>query len=376
MRPLSKAIQRELDDFYDRLNDPHTQLRTITKGALTQSRAKLQPEAFKYLDKITQDEFYQNGGALRWGKYRLLAIDGSAIKLPRHPSVEQEFGLHQFGRNIDSPQSMGRVTVLYDVINGISLDGNIGPYTSGERTLSEGHLQHLKKDDLVIYDRLYASKELMLRLKEKQADFIFRMKIGKPWKVVQQFCEEKREDQIVEIKHGLAKFKVRLIRVNIPGAEDYILCSSLLHSKYKVEDFGELYRKRWGVESFYKTFKNWSELGDFSGKTALAVRQDFYSKLFLMNLCAAFSHPIAQRITKERNNYQINRTQSLASMAKMPVTLFIKNGLGKSIQKVRRKAIAAFDIIVSKTIDIVRPGRSFIRRNRQKSKFSMNYKRL
>jgi len=370
MHPLSKSMQRELDDFYQRLHDVKTDLRGITKGALTQSRAKLKPEAFTYLDKITQEGFYKEGGPLRWGKYRVLSIDGSAIKLPKHATVEQEFGVHQFGCNSDSPQSMARITVLYDVLNGLSLSGSMGPYTKGERELSESHLHHIQKNDLVLFDRLYASKELMIKLKEKQADFIFRMKTGKPWKIVQDFCDQKRADQIVELQHGARTFKVRLIKVSVPGSADSVLCTSVLQGKYRPEHFAELYRRRWGIESFYKTFKNWMELGNFSGKTALAIKQDFYSKLFLMNLCAAFSHPLNEKIKKEKVNYQINRTQSLASMAKMPVSLFMK---GKAVY---RSVITAFDNIILKTIDIIRPGRKFIRRDRQKTKFSMNYKRL
>ena len=370
MHPLSKSMQRELDDFYQRLNDNKVELRGITKGALTQSRAKLNPEAFTYLDKITQEGFYKEGGPLRWGKYRVLSIDGSAIKLPHHATVEQEFGVHQFGRNSDSPQSMGRITVLYDVLNGLSLDGTIGPYAKGERELSERHLNHVQKNDLVLFDRLYASKELMINLKERQADFIFRMKTGKPWKIVQDFCSQGLTDKIVELKDGQTTFKVRLIKVSVPGSEDQVLCTSVLQGRYTPEHFAELYRRRWGIESFYKTFKNWMELGNFSGKTALAVKQDFYSKLFLMNLCAAFSHPLNERIKNEKPKYQINRTQSLASIAKMPVSLFIKG------RAVYRSVITAFDNIILKTIDIIRPGRKFIRRNRQKAKFSMNYKRL
>jgi hypothetical protein len=41
------------------------------------------------------------------------------------------------------------------------------------------------------------------------------------------------------------------------------------------------------------------ELEDFSGKTARAVKQDFFAKVFLMTLCAAYAHPIEEKVVAE-----------------------------------------------------------------------------
>jgi hypothetical protein len=81
---MLKSIQRELDDFFQKLNGSEYQLRTVTKGALTQARSQLKHSVFIELDSHTQEEFYKNGGSYLWDKYRVLAVDGSTIMLPSH----------------------------------------------------------------------------------------------------------------------------------------------------------------------------------------------------------------------------------------------------------------------------------------------------
>ncbi|MCR6639988.1 MAG: hypothetical protein NVV82_13640 [Sporocytophaga sp.] len=95
---MLKSVQREFDDFFQKLNGDEFQLRSITKGALTQARAQLKYQAFIELDQPTQDEFYENGGAYGWDKYRVLAVDGSTIKLPFHSCIVEEFGVNSFAQ--------------------------------------------------------------------------------------------------------------------------------------------------------------------------------------------------------------------------------------------------------------------------------------
>jgi len=359
---MLKSVQRELDDFFQKLNGDDFQLRTITKGALTQARAQLKYQAFIELDQPTQDEFYENGGAYGWDKYRVLAVDGSTIKLPYHSSIVEEFGVNSFGPNADSSQSIARISLLYDPLNCITVDAQMSGYSTSEASLCYEHLSKVKEGDLLVFDRYYASHGLMWSIKNKGADFLFRMKENW-WNVVDEFQKEKVKDKVVTLDTTHGSIVVRLIK-----SGNRIFCTSVLNKKIKPEDFNELYNNRWGVEEAYKTFKNWCEIETFSGKTALAIKQDFYSKIFLMNLSAAFTHPVEERIREEKRNYKINRVQALASTSQLPIALFLR--------KTGSIAIKAFDNIVSKTIDIIRPNRKNPRKIGPKKKHSMSYKKL
>ena len=100
-----------------------------------------------------------------------------------------------------------------------------------------------------------------------------------------------------------------------------ILCTSLLDIvKYPYEEFGTLYHYRWNEEEAYKLLKCRAEVENFSGKTAISVKQDFYSKVFLMSLCAAYAFPIEEKVREEyraddnrKRDQKINRTNALAA---------------------------------------------------------------
>ncbi|MCR6639989.1 MAG: transposase [Sporocytophaga sp.] len=242
------------------------------------------------------------------------------------------------------------------------MDAQIGGYSTSAASLCYEHLSKVKEDDLLVFDRYYASRNLMWSIKNKNADFLFRMKDN--WcNVVDEFQKEKAKDKIIILETDYGSIKVRLIK-----SGNRVFCTSVLNKKIKPSDFNDLYDNRWGVEEAYKTLKNWCEIETFSGKTALAIKQDFYSKIFLMNLSAAFTHPVEEQIKKEKENYKVNRVQALASISQLPIALFLK--------KTGSKAIKAFDNIVSKTIDIIRKGRRNPRKIRPKKKHSMSYKKI
>mgnify|MGYP002079359385 CR=1 FL=1 len=89
------------------------------------------------------------------------------------------------------------------------------------------------------------------------------------------------------------EIKCRLIKVELPNGESEMLCTSLTDmEKYVYDDFVELYHYRWNEEEAFKLLKCRIEVENFSGKTATAVKQDFYAKMFLLTLCAAYAHPI------------------------------------------------------------------------------------
>ena len=56
---FKSSIQRELDSFFKALSKSDFKIREVTKGAFTQARAKLNPWAFKRLNEVAVNSFYQ-----------------------------------------------------------------------------------------------------------------------------------------------------------------------------------------------------------------------------------------------------------------------------------------------------------------------------
>jgi len=386
---FKSSIQRELDSFFKAISRSDFKIREVTKGAFTQARAKLNPWAFQRLNEVAVNTFYDGAEYYVWHDMRVTATDGTRLVLPNHPSVIAEFGQQQFGPKADSPRSLAMASMLYDVLNQVTIDAQIAPYASSERDLLMQHIDKLKSGDLLLLDRGYPCFWLLFLLKAKGIEFCVRLK-DDWWLKVKDFTESDEKERIVtftlpkkdwkklsdfpEMQNATITF--RLIKIDLPTGEKEILCTSLIESeKYTYEEFDKLYHYRWSEEEAYKLLKSRIELENFSGKTALAVKQDFHAKVFLMTLCAAYAHPIEEKVVEEykadqnrKFDQKINRTNAISMTQDILIAVFLRRQFDK--------ALNAFDKIVAETREIIRPGRSNPRNKKQKQLYSMNYKRL
>jgi Transposase DDE domain len=381
------SLQRELDSFFGRAAGEEFNMRYVTKGAYSQARQKINPEAFLELNQRALETFYEQAPWLRWKKRPLRAVDGSRLKLPNHKSVKQEFGTHKFGPKAESEQSLAITSVLFDPLNLIMLDAKIAPYASSERKLLNDHFDKLNAGDILLLDRGYPSLALFFLLKAKGIDFCIRMKEDW-WTEVKKFNESGENERIV--KFSLPKkdqkalkdypemisteIECKLVSFTLESGEKEILCTSLTDAEtYPYEDFFELYHLRWGIEECYKLFKLKAEVENFSGKTSIAVKQDFYAKMFLMTLTAILAFPMDEKIIKEsqenpdiKHVHKMNRTSALSLTSKMMLNFFLK--------KNTKEAIEVFDRIMYKTKEIVRPGRKNERKKQRSRSYPQNHK--
>jgi len=381
------ALQRDLDRFYKALSNDEFNIREVTKGALSQSRSKLNPWAFQRLNEVTIEKFYQSTLIYTWYGFRILSVDGSRLMLPSHKSIREEFGVHSFGPAADAERSMAMISMLYDTLNHLTLDAQMAPYASSERDLLMTHLDKVEEGDLLLLDRGYPCFWLLFLLKARGVEFCVRLK-DDWWLQVKDFVESGQKEMLVKFSlpkkdreklSGYPEYQdkditCRLVRVELEDGRVEVLCTSLLDDqKYVHAEFQWLYHYRWNEEEAYKLLKARAELEAFSGKTAKAVRQDFFAKIFLMTLCAAYAHPIEEKVYKEyqadqqkKHAQKINRTHALATLVDMIVPIFLKNRA--------RDAIEAFDKSVENTREIIRPGRSNPRPKKPRKAHYQNYK--
>jgi hypothetical protein len=377
-----------LNSFYQKLQQRDFSIQHVTKGAFSRSRAKLKPEAFAELNQIGIKSFYKNASWRSFNNLRVLAIDGSTAVLPKHESITAEFGTTNFGPYTDSPRSVARISVLYDVLNLTVIDGQIDRYDKSEREIARRHLDFVEPGkDLLIFDRGYPSLGLMSEMQDKGIDYLIRMR-GNWWHEVRKMVAEGVKDKEVtftlsETEKDLIKkyntssnqIKCRLVCVDLPGGVTEVLCTSIVSKEIlPYECFKELYHLRWNIEEGYKLFKSRFQLEAFSGKTAVAVKQDFFAKIFTMTTTAVLAFPVDEKLKLEAANNnrkhpnKVNRTNALSMVKEIAIRVFI--------DKMIQPAIEAFDKIVKATTEIVRSNRTFKRKKIQKKPPSMNYKQL
>ena len=115
------------------------------------------------VDTLYADEEYQRF----WG-YRLLAVDGSKIRLPDNDDIREEFGTINYTNGKDTKEQgdlpYALASVLYNELNRVSLTAEFAKATNYEVDLAVAHLAHTCPQDLLIMDRNYPSFRMMAEL--------------------------------------------------------------------------------------------------------------------------------------------------------------------------------------------------------------------
>lgn len=379
---LKRSSQDELDEYFKLLQGAEIAERIVTKSAFTQARRKLKYTAFIELNRAQVNYFYDHFETYTWHGFRLVAIDGSMGTLPNIEAIGEHFGVWHPAAGGTCPKA--RFSQMYDVLNHITIDAIIAPKERGERSLAELHFAHLKYGDLALIDRGYHAFWIFALILHKKANFCARMPLT-GWKVVEEFVKSGRKEQIVTLEpadearkacqgRGLSTepITVRLLRIQLNDEDIEVLATNLLDSQYYPHAiFKDLYHQRWPVEEDYKVMKSRIEIENWSGETILAIYQDFHAKVFTKNLTAMIAHS-AQKVVKEESrgkkyDYQVNMTNALSKM-KDAVVLFLKRS---NILQLLNRLWA----LMVKTIEPIRPERSFPREEKVKRKrFPVAYK--
>jgi hypothetical protein len=91
---------------------------------------KLKHEFFIELNqKAIVEIMYEEGDFKRYKGLRLLAIDGSKVRLPETEEIRREFGAIEYKNtkeNIAGKHNYGLASVMYDVLNKIAVDSYLG----------------------------------------------------------------------------------------------------------------------------------------------------------------------------------------------------------------------------------------------------------
>jgi len=368
---IKGSIQDELDYFFKAVFNLDVAVRMVTKSAFCKARKRLSNKAFIELAAQLVSFFYKHFPYKKWHGYRLVAADGSTIKVPKTQEVAEHFGAWNPAKG--EPCPMARISFLFDPLNKLKLHTLISPKANGERSLLAQHLNAniLGRQDLVLLDRGYPAFWLFALILSTGADFCARVK-NNHWRIIRSFLHSGKVEDTVWLEPSPASvreclrlglpikpLKVRLIRVELDNGETEILMTSLLDKKeHPHEIFKELYHKRWPIEEDYKAMKSRIEVENFSGKSVESVYQDFYAKVFTANLTAAMVHPaqdIVEQQTEQRvHSYQVNLTQALSKMKDTVVLLFHRLNI--------RELISSLLTLFIQTIEPIRPDRKFPRK--------------
>lgn len=326
-----KSIQRHLHEFLNELAQGEL-FEPLTAGAVTKARAKLKHTAFVEINQATVVPWIYQGEPARtlkdWHGHRLLGIDSSLLRLPNSAELREQFSVVEVSNqsgNTGTRYPEARMSVVYDLLNRVGLDGRLEPSSLGEVDLAIEQMSKARAGDVLINDRGFTGYRYLAwhhRLglhhisRCSTASFaaaqeMFRMNRAGRSKVVRLMARPEERAELRKLGLPL-ELIVRFVSVRLPTGELEVLATSLLdEQEYPTEEFLEVYHFRWGHETFYGVLKGRLDLENFSGQTSEAVRQDFHAALLLCNLETLLVEPadaqLGQASLQAKSRKQVNR---------------------------------------------------------------------
>jgi hypothetical protein len=176
--PLGKAKrngQRRRGSRKQSKHDPRRQDPTeVSEEAFAKARGKMPLSYWMALLLLLGKRFEaEHGQTVRWNGFRLLAMDGTCLKLPKWKRLGDAFGTASNGEGTRSPQA--RMVMLQFPLARIPYRYELTPTKVSEKTSAVRLSQHLAADDLVLLDRGFWSYGLFWEIENRGAWFGIRL---------------------------------------------------------------------------------------------------------------------------------------------------------------------------------------------------------
>jgi len=375
---VKKSSQLELYNFADFFG-----VSSVTKQAFSSARKKLSPKVFILLNQKLLEEFYSDNIIITFKGLRLLAVDESTLRLPNDSKLRNEYGLDLANSSVP----IAKISVMFDVLNQITLHSSINNYRASERDLAIAHIKQLpiknkvdqSFEDLLMFDRGYPSLGLLFELNSRKKHFLMRIQenflsetntaiksgIQDSIITISAFSKDRKPNsRLKEYLPNLQRnttMQIRILVFNLDsGKKEYIITSLIDQNRFSYSDIFTMYRMRWNIEEGYKFYKNIAEIENFSGKSKIAIEQDFYATIFACNISALLMLE-AQDEVEEANSekklkykYKINRNILVGTVKNEILDVLLgEQDLNEYCERLKNR--------IKKNLIPIRPGRRFPR---------------
>ncbi len=303
---------------YFHMDDP------ASKQAFSQARSNLSYSCFQELNDLALQTFYQEDKAGIWKGRRIIAADGSTLRLPESSDTLAHFGRFNCGKNVqeDACPVMGRISEFTDVMSGLIISAALLPISVGEERMAEGQLQLVAEkmrswgqDKLLfVYDRGYPSKQLVLSHLILNVDFVFRLPAGFN-KQVDAFVASGETDGVLKLYDEAPALRIAVFPL-ASGEQEVLLTSLVDKAEITYEELFSVYGARWrAMEEGYKRQKVQFELQNWATASTMGVLQEFWAMIYIVNVVAMSCYELeGPSIPGKDPKERLNRSVLFGSM--------------------------------------------------------------
>ena len=311
------SLMKELHEWFD------LSAHTASTSAFVQQRNKIKPEALvcvfhHFLNAVSLPSTYHG--------YRLLAVDGSDLRLPTNS--DDSFSLIQNDEG-GKHYNLVHLNAMYDLVNHTYVDAAIQPkkgVNEHAALVSMIDRSQLPGNVIALMDRGYESFNNIAHFQEKDWKYIIRAKdsYGIITKLEVSNALEFDVDVILTltrrqtketlellnkyptryrwiqphttfdyIKPKESKFydlKFRAVRFQISEGIYETVYTNLDAKEFPLERIKELYYRRWGIETSFRELKYAIGLASLHGKKKEFMMQEVFARLVLYNYTSLIAH--------------------------------------------------------------------------------------
>ena len=178
----------------------------------------------------------------------------------------------------------------------------LGNYFFGvnERDYAKKNLTYFSsicdEKDIIIFDRGYPSRDMIAAITGMGCKYLMRL----PDSSFKGVKENPSNDFRITVSTKTDTYSVRVVRVILKSGEVETLITNLSEDEFSADDFLDLYFLRWGIETTYDTLKNKLLIEKFAGRSHVAVLQEYYAMMFVLNCIAAMSATVNRKLVSSK----------------------------------------------------------------------------
>ena len=349
---------------------------TVSKQAFSKARVNISPNLFADLNNQLLEDKYLLKDCINLykKKYLLLDVDGSSAEIPNTKNLRDKYG-HTKSQDGSKQNARCSFSNIYDPLNSLIIGIDIDKFGTSERTMAFKMIDQIRcskvfkeYNKLYLFDRGYFSKEMLIRFLFEESNYLFRIKSNNLKNVRKQMTGK---DEVIKVKlkeiNGTIKnetiknlskeFKdleinLRISYIKLSSGEEEILLSNIPIEDVNYKEMKDLYFKRWRIEENYKYLKSKMELENFSGRSVISVKQDFYACMLQANINYLINCVANEEIKNKESNkygYKINnntlvgKTKELFNLVVIINVKKIMSWIWKIIKNIRSSKVVVRD---------------------------------
>lgn len=370
---------------------------TLSEEAFSQARKRMPAVFWTVLIGLLTERFEaEHERLIRWKRFRLLALDGSTIRLPQWKKLKDHFGVATNGKSKGTAQA--RMVMLQLPFVRLPWRYELSAVHEGERTIAARLLRDVQLNDLVLMDQGFWSYGLFHQIQDARAFFAIRQYPGVKMKTLRRLGPQ---DRLVRWNkptgprwRGLnlpESIELRVIDYQLKGFRPSAVVTNVLSPKRISRDDWVrmatesepgrpldrrvrlrvgLYHRRWEIETTFQELKVVQGLErTLRSRTPESIRYEIAGHVVLYLLVRWLMVEAAQRAAPDGDPLGLSFKHALEELLTAWPALVTSDcsDVNRRILPRLLKAIASHQVTW-------RPGRSFKRKQKSKHKRSRRSK--